>query len=94
MEKLIEKVEKLKLELDEHPCIKDIKKLNQEIAKDRELIDLIKTYNITSDESLKQKITSNELFKIYKEKETDVNIIILAINQKLKEITNKGKCNL
>lgn len=94
MEKLIEKVEKLKLELDEHPSIKDIKKLNQEIAKDRELIELIKTYNITNDENLKQNIISNELFKKYKEKETDVNIIILAINQKLKEITNKGKCKL
>ena len=51
-------------------------------------------YNVTQDEELKKKILANKLFNNYKEKETDLNILILELNRKLKEISDKGKCNL
>ena len=38
--------------------------------------------------------TVDELFRKYKEKETDLNILILKINKELKQITKKDKCGL
>ena len=43
--------------------------------------------------NIKKKIMSNELFKKYKEEETNINFIILEINKRLKEINSKGKCH-
>ena len=45
-----------------------------------------------SDKSLLNEIESNKLFQEYKEKETDLNILILKINERLKEITKKESC--
>ena len=39
-----------------------------------------------------KKVFSRELFKEYKEYETDINILILDINSRLKQINDKGKC--
>ena len=36
---------------------------------------------------------NNNLFKEYKEEETEINFIILEINKRLKQINNKGKCH-
>ena len=48
----------------------------------------------TNDIRLKEKILSNKLFKEYKDKEIDLNVLIMQINNKLKEISDKGKCSL
>ena len=72
--------------------VKEIKDINKLIMNDKELLELIKKYNETQDEDIKIKILNNELFKDYKDKETELNILILEINSKLKEISNKGKC--
>ena len=42
---------------------------------------------------IKEKIISNELFREYKLKETDLNIMIMSINQKLKTISKERSCN-
>ena len=93
MNELIEKVDNLKQSISELDKIKEIKELNKEIIKDKELLKLIEEYNRTQDEKLKQEIINNELFKKYKVLETDINVIILEINSKLKQINDKGKCS-
>lgn len=94
MEKLIEKTENLKIALDENSQVKKIRELNKKIMKDTELLRLIEKYNLTKNESIKQQIVKNELFREYKEAETNLNILILEINQQLKELNKKGKCSL
>lgn len=94
MNELIEKVDNLKKSISELDKVKEIKELNKEIIKDKELLKLVEEYNRTQDEKLKQEIINNELFKKYKVLETDINVIILEINSKLKQITNKDKCGV
>lgn len=94
MEKLFEKLNILKETLDETQTIKEIKKLNQELASNQVLLSLVEKYNLTKDERLKEKIINNDLFRRYKHQETELNILILEINQVLKKITNKDKCGL
>lgn len=92
MEELIEKIEALKVCLDNTEEVKSIKSLNLKVIENKELSNKIKLYNQTKKESLKEEITSNELYKEYKKAETELNILILQINSKLKKISNKGKC--
>lgn len=94
MEKLIEVVDNLKKSLDRHEKIIKIKELNKKIKNDKELISLIEKYKLGKDEKIKDKINKNDLFREYKLSENEVNFLILEINAKLKEITNKGKCSL
>ncbi len=90
MEELIEKVEQLKMSIDSRKEIIDIKKLNTEIMNDEELLLDIKKYQELPDEKIKERIVNNPLFLKYKKKETDVNILVLTINQALKELLDKG----
>jgi hypothetical protein len=92
MYELMEKVANLKKALDEEEKIKEIKNLNKEIINDKELMKLLEEYKYSANEDLKNKIINNELFKKYKLVETDINILILEINKRLKTINNKGKC--
>lgn len=94
MNELIEKVDNLKKSISELEKVKEIKELNKEIIKDKELLNKIEEYNRTQDEKLKQEIINNELFKKYKVLETDINVLILEINSKLKQINDKGKCGV
>ena len=94
METLIEKVNELKAALSNTKEVLDIKELNQEIKKDKKLLELLNEYHLYPREDLKKQILDNELFRKYKEKETDLNILILKINSELKQITKKDKCGL
>lgn len=94
MEKLLEKLDKLKKELDETECVKEIRKLNKKIKNDKELITLIEKYNYTKDERIKEQIINNKLYREYKHQEAELNFLILEINQALKSITKKDKCGL
>lgn len=94
MEKLYEKLNALKDALDETEVVKTLKQLNEKVSQDKKLLDLIKKYNYTKDERIKEQIISNNLFKEYKHNETDLNLLILEINQELKKITKKDKCGL
>lgn len=93
MEELIEKVAELKQELNNVPCIIELKKLNQELKKDKELLSLIEDYNYTKDERTREKIISNSLYRNYQHQEAELNFLILEINNELKKITGKGKCH-
>lgn len=94
MNELMEKVDNLIDTIDNSKQVKDIKNINEEIMQDKELLDLIKRYNETYDEGIKEMIINNKLFSDYKHKETELNILILEINIRLKEINSKGKCSL
>ena len=94
METLIEKVNELKDSLSNTKEVLDIKELNKEIKKDKKLIELLNEYHLYPKEETKKQILNNELFRKYKEKETDWNILILKINKELKQITKKDKCGL
>ena len=89
MEVLREKIDNLKRELDKQEEVMRIRKLNQKIKTDKELKELIEQYRTHNSFSLVRKIEANKLFPEYKESETNLNILILKINQKLKEI-NEG----
>lgn len=91
MEELIEKLSSLEEELENTDLVKDIKNLNKEISNDKELLKLLDDYKIKPTEENKNKIIKNDLFQQYKDKETDVNLLIMQINQKLKQISNKDK---
>ena len=91
MEELIEKVENLKKSINETNEVQELLRLNKEIMKDKELLSKIKEYQITQKESLKQEIIKHPLFLKYKEKETDLNVIILMINQELKKLDESNQ---
>ena len=92
MEELIEKVNELKEELNNTNQVKELKEINNSIMKDQELLNDIKKYNETQDISIKERIINNKLFRDYKDKETELNILILEINNKLKEINSSRSC--
>jgi len=94
MEELINKIEKLKICLENETTIIEIKEVLKKINNDKELIDLIEEYKHKPKDELKYQIYNNENYRRYKELENDINIVILQINNKLKEITSKGKCSL
>lgn len=93
MNELIDKVENLKRSLDESQEVQDLLRLNKEIMQDKDLLSKIKEYQINPQESLKQEIIKHPLFLKYKEKETDLNVLILMINQELKKLKDKGSCH-
>ena len=93
MNELIETVDNLKKSLDENDEIIKLKEINELIMIDKELLKDIENYNLTKDEKIKERIINNKLFREYKHSEAECNFIILEINKKLKEISNKGKCN-
>ena len=94
MEELYIKLDNLKHALDETKTIQEIKRLTKKISKNKELLELIEKYNYTQDERIKKKKISNEEFMEYKQQETELNLLILEINQELKKITKKDKCGL
>ena len=92
MEKLIKKVDKLKKEIDNQYQAK-IETLNKKIKNDSELVKEIEEYKRTNDERLKEKIINNKVFQEYKDVETDINLLIMQINSRLKkEIISDKRC--
>ncbi len=94
MEELLEKINYLKKELDNTEQVKKIRRLNSLIREDNELLKKIELYKETRKESLKKEIFDISLYHEYKKAETELNILILEINSKLKKISSKDKCNI
>jgi len=92
MNELMEKVDVLLSELDKQECVVEIKKLNNKLLMNKELLDLIKEYRVTGNEEIKDKIISDELYSKYKHYENEVNFLILNIRSKLKVINDKKGC--
>ena len=79
--------------IDEEECIKSIRKLNKEILNDKKMVNLVTKYNETKDISIKKELYNNPKFQIYKDMETEVNLLIMKINNKLKEISKGSSCS-
>ena len=91
MNELLEKIENVKTSLDQTQEVKEIKEWNQKVMEEKELLEDIKKYQETQDEKLKEKICSHQIFRDYKKKETNLNLLIMSINHKLKEIEIEEK---
>lgn len=91
MEELLEKLEELKQELEKSSTVMEIKELNKKLEKEKDLVECIKKYQITKEESLRKVIIKNPIFLEYKKKENDLNFIILEINRRLKSIKKEGR---
>ena len=94
MNELMELVDNFKKSLDKTKEVQEIKEYNKKISLDKDLLDKIKKYRETQDESLKKEILTNKLFQEYKDKEIDFNLLILKINKELKRISSKKGCSL
>ncbi|MBR3211167.1 MAG: hypothetical protein IKF71_04450 [Bacilli bacterium] len=93
MNELIEKVDNLKKELDSSPLITSVMEALEMTKKDKELSKLLKEYEENPKEELKEKILENKTFQTFKIKETELNLFIMELNQKLKMISKKGTCS-
>ena len=94
MEKLYETLDNLKKTLDDSETITKLKELHQKVISNKKIVSLIEQYNQTHDEKIKQEILKYPEYLEYKHQETELNILILEINQELKKITKKDKCSL
>ena len=90
----MEKVENLITALNNTSTIKELEEINKKVEKDLELKKLLEEYSLTKKEELKKRIIENKTFQEYKEKETEVNLLIMDINQRLKKIKKKEDCSL
>lgn len=98
MEELNIKIDELIDLLDGDSRIKDIEILKDKLINNKDLlskINRLKELDIYSDEykSLKKELFLDKNFSSFKEKEAEIDYLILEINSKLKELTGKGKCN-
>lgn len=92
MEELIEKMEQLKEEISKDLVVVDYLKEKKKILNNKELISKIERYQQTKLDILKKEIESSPSFLAYKEKETNVNLLILGINQKFKQLNPSFNC--
>ena len=86
-------VENLKKELDASTMIVSLKDLLKKVKKDKELCSLLESYQNNPDDRIKSQILDNKTFQEFKIKETELNLFIMEMNQRLKTITKKGRCH-
>ena len=94
MNELINLVDDLKKDLDNTKEVKELLELKEQVNKDKELLSKIQKYNLTKNTKLKEEILSNELFNKFKDKEINLNILIMSINKELKKIKGDKHCSL
>ena len=94
MNELINLVDDLKKDLDNTKEVTELLKVKEKVLQDKELLSKIEKYNLTKKKELKEEIISNEIFNKFKEKEMDLNILIMSINKELKKIKGDKHCSL
>lgn len=92
MEKVLEKLDNLKEEIKKEEVVKDYLKIKQEVLEDDLLKKLIEDYHKLPTEKKKEEIIQNNLFKKYKEKENELNFLILKINNEFKKLKKTTAC--
>ena len=92
MEDLYFYLDNIKTELDKSEVIKSLESAKKKVYENKELISLIKLYHQNKSEKLRKEIYQYQDFIKYKEKENELNFLILNINNILKDITNKKGC--
>ena len=91
MNELIDRVDNLKNTLNDLDEVKYLNVLKKKVMENEELLNDVKYYHSNPNEFLKEKIISNKLFREYKHQETEINLIIMSINQRLKDIYDESK---
>lgn len=89
MEELIEKLEQLKKEISSLDIVEELHKRKAEVMNDSSLVEKIEEYKKHPEESLKKEIISSPSFLAYKEMETEIDLLILKLNQEFKKIRKK-----
>lgn len=92
MNELMNSVDNFLDELDSSSLVLNLKEVLNKVKKDKELVKLLEEYNTYPKEDIKNEIIKNKTFQEFKIKETELNLFIMEINQKLKTISKKGKC--
>lgn len=92
MNELMNSVDNFLNELDSSSLVLNLKEVFDKVKKDKELVKLLAEYNTYPKEDIKNEIIKNKTFQEFKIKETELNLFIMEINQKLKTISKKGKC--
>ena len=92
MEELIEKLEQLKKEISSSDIAEELQKRKEEVMNDSSLVAKIEEYKKQPKESLKKEIISSPSFLAYKEMETEIDLLILQINQEFKKIRKSYDC--
>lgn len=93
MNELMERVDKLKNELDSSTMVLSLKDVLDRIKNDKELSSLLEKHSTYPDEKIKKQILENNTFQEFKIKETELNLFIMEMNQRLKVISKKGSCH-
>lgn len=86
--KLDKLLDELIVLLENNDYIKQMSLIKKKI--DKETLDLINNYRINPSVINKKKLYNNEVFREYIECETNINYLIMNINNKFKLI--RGKC--
>ena len=92
MEELIEKLEQLKKEISSLDIVEELQKRKDDVMNDSSLVEKIEEYKKHPKESLKKEIILSPSFLAYKEMETEIDLLILQINQEFKKIRKKYDC--
>lgn len=92
MEELIEKLENLKKSIYDTKKVREYLQAKEVVFSDKLLIDKLKEYHESFDIKLKEEIMESPSFFAYKEKETEVNLLIFEINQEFKKIKSSYSC--
>lgn len=92
MKELDEKLDQLKKEISKTEIVLELQEKKEQILKDKELVEKIEKYHKVPSDELKDEIVASSSFLAYKESETKLNLMILDINQKLKQIKGENNC--
>lgn len=87
------KMDNLINEIDKSDLVKDLRRVQEKVYEDNKLMELLKEFQNNPKDEIKEKILSSSLFQEYKIKETDLNLFIMDLNNRLKSIKGKGSCS-
>ena len=94
MNEVYEKIYELEEYIDSLSIFKKMDDALNNIKNNKELTKKIEAYHQKEDERLKKEIYLDKDFYNYKQLETEVNLLIVRINQKLRKEFNGKGCNL
>lgn len=92
MNELIEALENLKKVILEDEKVVSFLEQKKVTLADKDLMSQISIYKKTFSSELKKKIEKAPSFLAYKEKETEVNLLILDFNQKFRKLRGDYDC--
>ena len=92
MDELNERLEQLKQEISKTDVVLELQNKKEEIFNDKMLVERLEKYHKNPSDKQKKEIVASPSFLAYKELETELNLMILDINQKLKKIKGKYSC--